>query len=368
MDGARPEADTTSAAVRISFDRLAGFTAEVLCAAGLEPAGAARSAELMATADARGAQGHGVFRLRQYVRRIRAGGINPLPDIRLVADHPGTALVDGDNGMGHLVMDRAAQIAIDKARQTGVGWVGVRQSNHAGPASLYAIMPVEHDMIGLYLAVGSANHMAPWGGRELLLSTNPIAIAVPATDHPPVVLDIATTVSSYGNVERAVRHGERIPTGWMIDRDGHPLTEPSKVTEGSLLPIGGYKGYGLALLFGLLAGILNGAAFGRDVVDFNTDFSSVTNTGHSMLAIDIACFADVAVFKRNVAEMCQLIHASSPIAADAEVRVPGERSAAIFADSMVNGIRIDRALCSDLSALAAELGAPPLPTAPPSLP
>ena len=203
------------------------------------------------------------------------------------------ALIDGDNGMGHLVMKAAAHKAIAKARQAGVAWVGVRHSNHAGPASLYARMPIEHDMIGLYLAVGNANHLPPWGGIDLLLSTNPIAVGVPALDEPPVVLDMASTVAAYGKVKAKAQRGEPLPEGWMIDRAGKPLTDSSRADEGFLLPIGGYKGYGLALVFGLLAGTLNGAANGPDTIDFNKDDRTPTNTGQTIVAISIEAFGDV---------------------------------------------------------------------------
>ena len=136
-------------------------------------------------------------------------------------------LVDGDNGMGHLVMRFAAMTAIEKARHAGVGWVGARMSNHAGPAALYAMMPLAHDMIGLYLAVGSNNHLPPWGSTENLLGTNPIAIAIPAGREPPIVLDMAPTVAAFGKVRLKMQRGEEMPVGWMIDRDGKPLTDPS---------------------------------------------------------------------------------------------------------------------------------------------
>src|SRR5437879_3193486 len=145
--------------------------------------------------------------------------------VKVAREAAGMALVDGDNGMGHVVMSFAAKTAIEKARTAGAAWVGVNRSNHAGPASLYAAMPLAHDMIGLYLAVGNANHMAPWGGIDLLLSTNPIAVAAPGNE-APIVLDMATTVAAYGKVKTAVQRGETLPEGWMIDHQGKPLTDP----------------------------------------------------------------------------------------------------------------------------------------------
>ena len=199
---------------------LEAFVGRALTAVGLPVSDAEQVARLMIRADLRGSDGHGIFRLPQYVRRIRAGGVNVRPNIHVVQETVATALVDGDNGMGHLVMGFAAQVAIRKAERTGIGWVGVRQSNHAGPAALYAMMPLARDMIGIYIAVGSANHMPPWGGIELLLSTNPIAFAIPAFEEPPIVLDIATSVTAYGKVKTKAQRGEPMPEGWMIDAFG----------------------------------------------------------------------------------------------------------------------------------------------------
>lgn len=355
-----PSAGPAREVRRVTRGRLEEFVGEVLAKAGLEPGHAAISARLMVQADARGADAHGVFRLPQYVRRIREGGINTHPQIRMVQDHPATAVLDGDNGMGHVVMSRAAELAIDKARSGGVGWVGVRYSNHAGPAALYASMPAEQSMIGLYLAIGNANHMAPWGGTEPLLSTNPIAIAVPAGEHPPVVLDMATTNVAYGKVKRKARAGEPIPPGWMIDRHGQPLTDPARTGEGTLVPAGGYKGYGLALMFGLIAGTLNGAAFGRSVVDFNADYTTVTNTGHAIVALDIARFCDVAAFRAQVDAACTEIAGSARVPGGEGIRIPGERSARVLADSLGAGVPLSADLVADLNELAVSLGVPSL--------
>src|SRR6266849_10196888 len=226
----------------VTFDRLKAFIHEAMTRLGLPDQDAMTVAALMAEADLQGSDGHGVSRLPQYARRIKAGGFNVRPNMRVVREHASTALVNGDNGMGHLVMKRAAEIAIEKARLTGIGWVNAQFSNHAGPASLYATMPLAHDMIGLYFAVGNANHLPPWGGLDMLLSTNPIAAAIPAGDEAPLVLDMATTVAAYGKVKVAAQQGKRMPEGWMIDRQGHPLIDPNRADDGFLLPIGGYKG------------------------------------------------------------------------------------------------------------------------------
>jgi LDH2 family malate/lactate/ureidoglycolate dehydrogenase len=287
--------------------------------------------------------------------------MNVKPSIHVVQETAATALVDGDNGMGHLVMRFAAQIAIGKAESSGIGWVGVRQSNHAGPAALYAMMPLARDMIGVYIAVGSANHMPPWGGIELLLSTNPIAFAIPALEEPPIVLDIATSVAAYGKVKTKAQRGEQMPIGWMIDAFGRPLTDPKRAEEGFLLPIGDYKGYGLALVFGLFAGTLNGAVFGRDVIDFNKDDKTATNTGQVIVALDITRFSPVEAFKRNVDEIIRQMRNSKRMHSVERIRVPGEQSHATWLERSNIGVPMNDTLFKDLQHLASDLGIEGLP-------
>lgn len=340
---------------RFQSKQLEAFVARAVAAVGLPQSDAEQVARLMIRADLRGADGHGIFRLPQYVRRIKAGGMNVRPNIQVVQETEATALVDGDNAMGHLALAFAARVAMDKAARAGVGWVGVRNSNHAGPAALYAMMPLERDMIGIYLAVGNANHMPPWGGVELLLSTNPIAVAIPALEEP-IVLDMATSVAAYGKVKTKLLRGEPMPEGWMIDAEGRPLTDPKRAADGFLLPIGDYKGYGLALVFGLLAGTLNGAALGRDVIDFNKDDTTPTNTGQVIVALDPARFSPVETFKRSVDRVAREMRDSKKMAGVERIRLPGEQSHATFVERSAAGVPLNATLLKDLNRLASELG------------
>jgi LDH2 family malate/lactate/ureidoglycolate dehydrogenase len=343
-------------ATTVSSAELQAFIARCFLACGMPEDDAQAAAGLMAQADLIGQDGHGVFRLPMYVRRIKAGGMNVTPKIRRIEDRTATALIDGDNGLGHLVMRHATRIAMEKAERTGVAWVGARNSNHAGPASLYAMMPLERNMIGLYIAVGSANHLPPWGGTEMLLSTNPIAIAIPAARRPPIVLDMATTVAAYGKVKTAAQRGETMPEGWMIDRVGRPLTDPTRAAEGFLLPIGGPKGYGLSLVFGILAGTLNGAAFGRSVVDFNADSRTITNTGHLIVALDIKAFADPDLFRAGIDAVWDEMNSSPRMTGIEEIRLPGERLHRVTEARRADGIPVGEALRQQLAELAHELG------------
>ena len=345
-------------AVRIAAEDLRGFAANILERTGLSPQDAKVAAAAIVESDLSGADGHGIFRLPQYVRRIRAGGINVAAKIKLAADAPSSAVVDGDNGLGHLVLSRATTLAVEKAAATGSAWIGVRGGNHAGAASVWAAAMLPHDMIGLYLAVGSANHMAPLGGIERLLSTNPIAIAVPTLDEPPVVLDMATTVAAYGKVKIAAQRGEMMPEGWMIDLEGRPLTDPKRAEEGLLVPSGGYKGYALAFVFGLLAGTLNDAAFGADVVDFNKDDVTPTNTGQAVLAISLARFGDVTAFKKRVDHIVRQMRNSARMPGVSAIHIPGEGRHACRDERSRDGVPIPAPLLAILNKLAADVGVP----------
>jgi L-2-hydroxycarboxylate dehydrogenase (NAD+) len=340
---------------RVSAGRLRTFISQAFKKVCVPASDASILAELITEADLRGTDTHGVFRLPLYVRRIKAGGINARSNIRIVEEQASTALVDGDNAMGHLVMRFAARIAIDKARETGVGWVGARMSNHAGPAALYAMMPLAHDMIGLYFAVGSNNHLPPTGSAEALLGTNPIAVAIPADREPAVVMDMAPTVTAFGKVRLKAAQGEPMPVGWMIDRAGNPLTDPKRAGEGFLLPIGDYKGYALSLIIGLLAGTLNGAAFGRDIVDFIKHPGAATNTGQSILAVRVDAFCPVEVFKRNVDIAVCTIRESQRLPGVERVWLPGEQSHNTRIERLARGIPIPPTLRKSLDELAGEL-------------
>ena len=346
--------------VRAKRFQLEEFTAAAMMALGLPSKDAAAVATLMVEADMQGSDGHGVIRLAPYAKRILAGGINLNPNIKVVQERTAMALVDGDNGMGHLVMKKATELAIHKARTAGIAWVGSRLSNHAGPASLYARMALQHDMIGLYFAVGNANHLPPWGGLDMLLSTNPIAAAIPTLNEVPVVLDMATTVAAYGKVKAKAQRGEMMPEGWMIDRQGKPLLDPTKSEEGFLLPIGGYKGYGLSLIVGILAGTLNGAAMGRQVIDFNKDFSTTTNTGQAIAIIDPSAFGDITEFKQNVDTLVRELRGSDRMPGVDRIWLPGEQSHEKRLSNEAHGIVLAPSLMKQLNDLAAQLNIKPL--------
>jgi len=345
---------------RFKLPELERFIQEAMMALGFPEKDSLVIAQLMAQADMQGSDGHGIFRLAPYAKRIKGGAINLHPEIKIVKDKPAMALIDGDNGMGHLVMKYATELAIEKAKKTGIAWVGSQYSNHAGPASLYAKMALEHDLLGLYFAVGNANHLPPWGGLDMLLSTNPIAAAIPTLNEIPIVLDMATTVAAYGKVKAKAQNGEMMPEGWMVDQEGKPLLDPTQSDKGFLLPIGGYKGYGLSMIVGILAGTLNGAAMGRDVIDFNKDATSVTNTGQAVVMIDPDAFGDIHEFKRQIDRLIQDIKASRKMPGVEQIWLPGEQSHLKKQINLRDGVALSKGLTDQLALLADELHISPL--------
>jgi L-2-hydroxycarboxylate dehydrogenase (NAD+) len=354
------KADTGQKSARVPVAAVSGLIVDAMIKSGLPPDAAAKVAELMLEADLTGSDAHGVFRLPQYVNRLKIGSTNPRPAIKVERSAPATALVDGDNGMGHLVVARAAETAIALARECGVAWVGVRMSNHAGAAGTYAALMLKANMIGVYAAVANANHMPLAGGAENLLGTNPLAIAIPAGAEPPLVLDIATSIVSYGTIKNHRLQNIPLPPDWMVDPvTGAAVTDPQKSAAALLLPMGGYKGAGLALMLGLLAGTLNGALFGRDCVDFNAEPGKVTNTGQFVVALDPARFQPLDAFKAEVDRHSRELRASKTLPGES-VRLPGEQRARRRADRLANGLALAGELLVQLDKLAGELAIKPL--------
>jgi len=342
-------------ATRIPTTAVTGLIVDAMIKVGVPKADAGKIAELMLEADLIGADAHGVFRLPQYVQRLKLGSTNPRPNITVKRSAPATALVDGDNGMGHLVVARAAETAVELARECGVAWVGCRMSGHAGAAGVYAALPLKADMVGIYSAVANANHMPLAGGAEPLLGTNPLAIAIPAGEEPPIVLDIATSIVSYGTIKNHRLQNKPLRNDWMIDpKTGAAVVDPHKSAEALLLPMAGYKGAGLALTLGLLAGTLNGALFGRDCVDFNAEPDRITNTGQFVVALDPGRFQPLAQFKAEVDRHIRELRDTKPLPGHT-VRLPGEQSAKRRADRLHHGLPLAPELLAQLDKLAGEL-------------
>ena len=335
--------------------QLADFVAAVFQAAGVKEDQAAITTDRLIEADLRGRTGHGVIRVPSYIDRIKQGGINLNPEIKLLHETPTSALVDGDNGLGQVVMTRATEVAIAKAKASGIAMVGTVHSNHAGAAGVYTAMGLREGLASMYFAVANANGLAPWGGKERLLGTNPIAASFPAGEEIPFALDIATTVASHGSIRVKEQAGEPMPEGWVIDADGNPITDPHKVDDGFLVPIGGYKGSGLNFMIGVLAGIMTGAAFGSQVVNFRADAITPTNTGQSIIVLRPDLFMPLDQYKAEMDRQLREFRASESMT-DEPVRLPGERAAEIEAEQRRLGIPVPQTLIDQLNALAASLG------------
>ena len=333
----------------VQVRQLERYMSTTLQAVGLPADDAHTVAHLMAEADLQGSDGHGVIRLPQYCKRIQAGGVNTRPTIRVEQERAATALIHGDNGMGHLVMKQATELAIHKARQSGMAWVGSHFSNHAGPASLYARMALEHDMIGLYFAVGNANHLPPWGGLSMLLSTNPIAAAIPAGEEAPIVLDMATTVAAYGKVKAKAQRGEMMPEGWMMDRLGQPLLDPKRSEEGFLLPIGGYKGYGLGIIAEMFAGALTGSGCSDPAAPYLIN-------GMFALLIDPERIPNDIGFGQEVERFIAFVKQSRKATPESEILMPGEIEARTKRQRLAEGIELDDITWKSLCDCAQSLG------------
>ncbi|MGH9246845.1 MAG: Ldh family oxidoreductase [Acidimicrobiales bacterium] len=343
---------------RVPVERLVEFVTDIFVAAGARREHARITAERLIEADLRGRAGHGLMRVRPYAERLAAGGIDPDPRIEVIHETPVSALVDGGNGLGPVVMTTATEIAIAKAEASGLAWVGTRRSNHAGAAGIYPAMAMRQGLLGLYLAVAAHNSMPPWGGTDKLLGTNPIAVAIPAGEEVPFQLDMATTVTSHGSIRTKALAGERLPEGWVADLEGHPITDPTRVADGYLLPIGGYKGAGLNVMIGLLAGVMNGAAFGRDVVSPGGPMDVPTNTGQMIVVARPDLFMPAEEFRAAVDHALRELRTSAS-ATDRPVRLPGDAAAAREAEQRTLGVAVPDPLLHTLRALADELGATP---------
>lgn len=341
----------------VSMERLGVFAAGLLGACGVPEADAATAAGILVEADLRGVHSHGVLGLLVYVKRLRAGGIAPRAAVTVVADRGAALLVDGGNGLGQVVGSAAMAHAVARARETGVALVGVRNSNHLGMNGAYAMMALPHDMVGFVTNAGSGNLLAPWGGVEPLLGTNPIALAVPAGEEPPPVLDMAMSQVSKGKITLAAARGEaHIPAGWALSRRGEPTTDIHEALEGLLVPIGGYKGAGLSFMTGLLAGVWVGGLFGREVRDLFGPPGVPQRTGHLMAAARVDAFMEPAEFKRRVDATIRELRAAARAAGVEAILAPGERGHRLAAQRRAGGIPLDGEVVRRLQGLADEVG------------
>jgi L-2-hydroxycarboxylate dehydrogenase (NAD+) len=351
--------------IRVEAGALRSLVERILQYHGV-PAGEAHTvADVLVQADLRGVDSHGVARLeRYYVGRVRAGLVPPRSPARVVRETPTTALVDGGNGLGAVAAKMAMELCLHKAQAAGLAAVTVSHSNHFGIAGYYAMMALPLGLIGVALTNAAAT-MAPTYSRGRALGTNPIAIAVPAGEERPFVLDMATTVSSEGKIEVRDREGRPLPLGWVVDKAGVPATESRAFYDGGALsPLGGdtdgggYKGYGLGLAVDILSGMLSGAASGMDVMRSQFTQTSPVNVGHFFAALRIDAFRDPAEFGAAMDRTIRAIHASPKAAGANRVYIAGEKEFEMAEERERQGIPLLPSVVEMLERLAADAGIP----------
>ncbi len=351
----------------ITAPQLRTFTESIFQAIGCPDADARLAADVLLSADLRGVDSHGVARLPGYVRLYDLGRLNPQPDIKIVHESPSTAVVDGDRGLGLVVGPWAMQVAIEKARVAGTGWVAVRNSNHFGIAGYHAMLALEHDMIGQAMT-HAAPLVAPTFSLDKLLGTNPIAVAVPALTEPAFVADFASTAVAYGKLEILQRKGQPIPTGWAQDADGNPTTDANAVKNGGgLLPLGSdrehgsHKGYGLGAIVDIFSGVLSGANYGPWVPPFATaGFMSAqesvgAGTGHFFGAMRIDAFRPANDFKQHMDTWIQRFRDARAVPGH-QVLIPGDPERTLEAERLANGIPLLEPVIKSLEELGERFG------------
>jgi LDH2 family malate/lactate/ureidoglycolate dehydrogenase len=342
--------------------RVAALTLRVLvgeifgrCAMAGEDA--ALVADTLVRADLQGVHSHGVLRVPEYVRKLCGGGVDPRGRPRVVSDRGGALVVDGGNSMGQVGAAFAMHGAIRRARETNVTLAAVRGSNHCGAMAYYAAMALAEDMIGL-AATNALPTMAPWGGLDKILGINPLAVAIPAGEEAPLVFDAAFSGSSHGKLRVYHQKGAPIPPDWAFDAEGRPTTDPAAALTGLLQPIGGYKGTGLAIVWGILSTLLSGAAYGTELGNM-VDGPRAGQDGHVFLALRVAGFEDPARFKARMDAVIRQIRAGRRAPGVDRVYPPGHLEAETARRYADEGIPLTDATLADLERAARELGCDP---------
>jgi ureidoglycolate dehydrogenase (NAD+) len=347
--------------VSIAAPRLASFVAAALQRVGVPASEAEIVADTLVEADLRGVHSHGVMRLPIYVKRIQSGLVRARASVTVTSQGPAFAQVDAHNSLGQVVSVRAMDLAIEKARAGGVGVVGVGHSTHFGAAAYYALRAATQNLIGV--AVTNTLPLMPAvGGAARIVGNNPIAYAVPAGRHRPIVLDIATSVVAAGKIQRARGRGDRVPLDWGVDSAGVPTDRPEAILDGGmLLPAGGHKGFGLAMIFDLLCGPLVGTAWSSGVAGLSLpDHARPQDVGHLFMALDVAQFRPLAAFVAEVDRYIDLVHASPRAPGVERIYVPGEIEFETAETRRRDGIPLDPNILDDLARLAKDFSLEPV--------
>lgn len=323
--------------VNISGARLHELIKAKLIKAGLKEEHAEETANHLVYADLSGVHSHGAVRVEYYAERINKGGVTADPKFNFEQTGPGTAIFHGDNAQGHYAANEALEPAMKIAREAGVAVVGVSRVSHTGTLSYYMRKIAEQGLIGL--AITQSDPMVvPFGGAETYYGTNPIAFGMPSNSEHPLIFDMATTVQAWGKILDARSKGREIPDTWAVDADGAPTTDPNQVK--GLLPIAGPKGYGLMMMVDILAGVLLGLPFGRNVTSMYADLHASRNLGHTYIIIDPERFVGLEEFKKNISQTMEDLSGIRPATGFDRVQYPGQGSNERYANNLVEGVDI----------------------------
>lgn len=333
---------------------LEAFAAAVLGAAGVTQPHRDDIAAALVRADLRGVDSHGIARLEPYAEHFEAGGFDPDPEMSFEQRAPGALVVDADGGPGQSAGTQTMERLVSMAREAGVAAGVVRNSNHFGTAARYAELAADADCIGV-AATNAPAEVVPYGATERYLGTNPLAVSVPTGGETPITLDMATSVVAMGKVAHvAAETGQRVPGHWALDEAGDPTTDPEAVH--ALRPLGGHKGYGLAVVVEVLAGLLSGAGRSVDLGPLYDDFDEPMGVGHFFLALDVASFRDLAAFADDVDRFVEGLKAVRTGEDTTEVLLPGEPEARAMAENRERGVPVNRGVVETLRDLADRYG------------
>lgn len=351
------------------IEKLHEFCRRVFCTFDVPDDDAELAADVLAISDLRGIDSHGVARMYMYVDQLTAGRINPRPQIKLIRETRSTATVDGDMGLGLVVGPKANVMAMDRADDCGTGWVAVSNTNHYGIAGYYVLEALKRDQIG-WAMTNTSSVVAPLWGAQRRLGTNPLAIAFPGLEEPPIVIDMATTAAAYGRIEMALRRGKPVPEGWIIDADGLPTTDPKTVLEGgAMLPLGsdrdrgGHKGYCLASMIDILCGPLSGANWGAFTPAFTVKLADPERSvgkgiGHFFGAMRIDAFIDPDEFKRQIDDWIRTMRDTRPAPGTDGPLIPGDPEREAEAIRREQGIPLVMPVVEELREISKQTGVP----------
>ena len=342
---------------RVQADSLSRFAADAFMHAGMPQADAQLVADSLVQADLWGHQSHGVMRLSWYLRRLETGVMKIVTDCRYVSTSGAVAVLDGADGVGQVIAARATLEAIERAKVHGIGAVAVRNSNHFGTAMYFTRMAPPQGLIAMLLTNASPA-MAPWGGSRKAVGTNPWSIAAPAGRHPALLLDISNTHIARGKIHLAIQQGQPLPQGWAADVAGAPTTDPLKALAGMLLPMAGHKGYAIAVMMDVLAGVLSGSSFAA-AVHGPYQAEHRAGVGHLAIALDVQAFMPLAEFNARAEELIRELKSVPPARAGDEIYYPGEKETRIEALQRQDGIALPAKTEADLNRLARSMAIEP---------